>query len=212
MAKIGKRPPRTADAGNGIWDDTWHHIAATYDGATLRLYVDGVEIGDGTATTGDPIEYGFPYGDDDLRIGNYSHVCASASGFIGSLERVRLWDRALSAAEVEERFATCDVLVHATASPGLAGSSNTWTVDGVTPPGSVVLLAGSSGVTPVPGCPGLDIEVASPVVVGTATADADGTARVVRTMRMAAAGKTFEFQAVDRAACAVSNVTETAFP
>ena len=26
-----------------IFDDVWHHVAATYDGSTMRLYVDGVE-------------------------------------------------------------------------------------------------------------------------------------------------------------------------
>src|SRR2546425_705792 len=33
------------------WDGNWHMAAGTYDGSTVRLYLDGVEIGAGTAAT-----------------------------------------------------------------------------------------------------------------------------------------------------------------
>jgi hypothetical protein len=32
-----------------IWDGEWHAVAGSYDGSRLRLYVDGDEIGSGTA-------------------------------------------------------------------------------------------------------------------------------------------------------------------
>lgn len=34
------------------WSTTWHHIAGTYDGSTLRLYIDGTLQGSGTALAG----------------------------------------------------------------------------------------------------------------------------------------------------------------
>src|SRR5205823_14394762 len=44
----GRRPAfghvSSPDAGTGIWDGKWHHVAGTYDGAALRLYVDGHEV------------------------------------------------------------------------------------------------------------------------------------------------------------------------
>ena len=33
-----------------VWDGNWHFVAGTYDGATVRVYVDGTEVGSGTPT------------------------------------------------------------------------------------------------------------------------------------------------------------------
>ncbi|HWI08975.1 MAG TPA: LamG-like jellyroll fold domain-containing protein, partial [Solirubrobacteraceae bacterium] len=44
-------------AGNAIWDGAWHLAVGTYDGSRVRLYVDGNEVGAGTAGSG-PIGYG----------------------------------------------------------------------------------------------------------------------------------------------------------
>ncbi|MCA1708687.1 MAG: LamG domain-containing protein, partial [Actinobacteria bacterium] len=35
----------------GIWDGHWHAVAGTYDGAAVRLYADGIEVGSGTPAT-----------------------------------------------------------------------------------------------------------------------------------------------------------------
>ena len=44
-------------APNTVWDGTWHHVAGTYDGAAVRFYVDGAQVGTGTPASG-PIVYG----------------------------------------------------------------------------------------------------------------------------------------------------------
>lgn len=60
-------------------DDAWHHIAGTYDGATVRLWIDGVNVASAALTgpirtdTNPPQLYGLPgspqtYPIDDLRI------------------------------------------------------------------------------------------------------------------------------------------------
>ena len=36
------------DAGASVWDGNWHHIAGTFDGSYVRLYVDGNEVGSST--------------------------------------------------------------------------------------------------------------------------------------------------------------------
>jgi len=81
------------DAGTGIWDGNWHHIAGTYDGAKVRLYVDGVEVGSGTVTT-----KSIAYNANDLYIGSYG------SGFYwkGIIDEVKIYNRALDAIEILE--------------------------------------------------------------------------------------------------------------
>jgi len=39
------------NAGKKIWDNNWHHIIGTYDGKTVRLFVDGKEVGQGVSTS-----------------------------------------------------------------------------------------------------------------------------------------------------------------
>jgi hypothetical protein len=85
------------DAGTGVWDGQWHHAAGTYDGATVRLYVDGVEVGDGTPSTA-PIAYGL-WTSNDLLIGSYAG-CAGLD-FPGTVDEPKIWSRALSAAEIK---------------------------------------------------------------------------------------------------------------
>jgi hypothetical protein len=83
--------------GSGIWDGQWHHIAGTYDGSTLRLYVDGTEVGSGASTTID-IGYGLPT-TDDLIMGKYGGTCHLP--FRGAIDNVRIWDNALTECEIQ---------------------------------------------------------------------------------------------------------------
>jgi hypothetical protein len=87
---------RSPDGGPGIWDGQWHLVTGSFDGATVRLYVDGAEVGSGTPAS-DPIDYG-ALGTRDLFVGHYDG-CA-AHDFDGSVDDVRIYGRALSAGEV----------------------------------------------------------------------------------------------------------------
>ena len=51
------------DAGPAIWDGKWHHVAGTFDGASVRLYVDGKQVGNGTPAAL-KIDYNLPDGND----------------------------------------------------------------------------------------------------------------------------------------------------
>jgi hypothetical protein len=77
--------------------DRWSHLAVTYDGARLRLYVDGREVADRAAagriqTSPDPLWMGGnrPYGEH----------------FDGAIDEVRVYDRALSEREIRHDMAT----------------------------------------------------------------------------------------------------------
>jgi len=85
-------------AATGVWDGEWHHAVGTFDGSVLRLYVDGVLQGK-TDWRGD-----IPYGlrdHNDLVIGNAVTTCQPGGvQYIGDLDELHVWDRALSAKEV----------------------------------------------------------------------------------------------------------------
>ncbi len=84
------------DAGTGIWDGKWHNVIGTYDGSTVRLYVDGREVGSGSPDAA-PIQYDLPTS-NDLAIGNYPWC--SGLGFQGTIDEVKVFDRALGPWEI----------------------------------------------------------------------------------------------------------------
>ncbi len=72
--------------------NTWAYLAATYDGATLRFYVNGVQTASraqtgNIATSANPLQIG-----GDSIYGQY---------FAGMIDEVRIYNRALSAAEIQ---------------------------------------------------------------------------------------------------------------
>ena len=78
-----------------VWDGKWHHVAGTFDGSALRLYVDGRMVGQPTSAS--------------LRI-DYSGIAAGSYlgrfvgdcdlAYRGDLDLARLWPAALSAGQV----------------------------------------------------------------------------------------------------------------
>jgi hypothetical protein len=85
-----------AAAPASIWDGAWHHIAGTYDGAAVRLFVDGTEVGSGTPATL-AIGYDVPF--DDGLLGSFGGPSCLLD-YIGNLDEPRIWRRALSAQEL----------------------------------------------------------------------------------------------------------------
>jgi concanavalin A-like lectin/glucanase superfamily protein/slime mold repeat-containing protein len=80
-----------------IVDNVWYHAAATYDGATWRLYLNGLP--EATLAVNAP-----PRSDSIQHFGLGTTLSSSgaASGFLaGELEEVRIWNRALSQAEIQ---------------------------------------------------------------------------------------------------------------
>jgi hypothetical protein len=88
--------------GPGIWDGAWHHVAGTFDGATVRLYVDGVQVGTGTPAAL-PIAYGLPTSTASLLGAFGGGPCASGDGqlnYAGDLDEPHVWRRALAPDEI----------------------------------------------------------------------------------------------------------------
>lgn len=80
-----------------VWDGRWHHAVGTYDGVTVRMFVDGGEIGSGRPAPSS-IAYGLP--SKSLRLGTYRGDCDLP--FTGDIDAVRIWNLALTQAEVAQ--------------------------------------------------------------------------------------------------------------
>jgi hypothetical protein len=76
--------------------NTWSHLAATYDGAMLRLYVNGIQVG-AQSMTGSIVGTS-----GALSIGGNS---VWGEHFAGSIDEVRIYNRALSAGEIQTDMA-----------------------------------------------------------------------------------------------------------
>ena len=91
----------TSDMNDGVW----HHIVTVRDGENLSLYVDGALEASSTGATGtfDPTQ--------SMRLGKWDHDAHSAGTFyVGSLDDVRIHDRAMDADEVAYWYAETTVV------------------------------------------------------------------------------------------------------
>lgn len=76
----------------------WHHLVGVYDGASGRIYVDGVLVGESASV-------GVPSVARIWKIGNVSGGGTGEGFFHGSIDDVRVYNRALSSDEVQRIFA-----------------------------------------------------------------------------------------------------------
>src|SRR5439155_665278 len=77
---------------SGLAVATWTHLAATFDGATVRLYVNGVQVASQAQTAPLAATTGA------LQIGADGYT---GENFAGRIDEVRIYNRALSAAEIQ---------------------------------------------------------------------------------------------------------------
>jgi hypothetical protein len=70
-----------------VWDGAWHHVVGGYDGARVRLWVDGAQVGGGTPAT---LSIAYGVGSQGVYLGTYRGSCEL--GFKGDIDDVRIWD------------------------------------------------------------------------------------------------------------------------
>jgi hypothetical protein len=96
-------------AWDGIWSNTilqknvWYHIAATWDGTTgangYRIYINGQLDKQQAATQGSILTNTQP-----LTLGNYGPLPTATYALNGTIDEARIWNRALSASEVQQQY------------------------------------------------------------------------------------------------------------
>ena len=94
-AKLAIAP---APASFENWLDTWHHLALTYDGIQMMLYIDGV-LAAQRAQTGAVASVTSPF-----RLGARSEAPGDLTGVVdGRLDNWTLWPTALNSTQIETR-------------------------------------------------------------------------------------------------------------
>ena len=78
--------------------NTFYHVVLTYDGTTLRGYYNGSSFGTPLATSGN----GAGGANDVITLGKDPNN--TANSFVGVVDEVGVWSRAISAAEVTELY------------------------------------------------------------------------------------------------------------
>lgn len=74
-----------------ITDREWHHYAATYDGSTIKIYIDSV-LRASQAVTG------------TLSLSSTLTVPDAGVGYLGKFDEVRIWNRPLVQAEITQLY------------------------------------------------------------------------------------------------------------
>jgi hypothetical protein len=86
-----------AQSATSLTAAQWYFFTGTYDGETVRLYLNGVEVGADTAATGTITSYS-----GSMIIGIHANLASNP--FNGVIDDVRVYTRALSADEVRSLY------------------------------------------------------------------------------------------------------------
>ncbi|HQT45523.1 MAG TPA: LamG domain-containing protein, partial [Candidatus Micrarchaeota archaeon] len=79
---------------------SWHYLVGTYNGSVVSVYLDGA-LKNTTAASGS-----IGVSADNTVLGNYGgpYLTANATAFNGSIDEVRIYNRSLSAAEINQLY------------------------------------------------------------------------------------------------------------
>ncbi|MBS1583516.1 MAG: fibronectin type III domain-containing protein [Bacteroidetes bacterium] len=80
--------------------NTWQHVAGTYDGTTMRAYINGVEVGSLTAS------FSIASSPNPVIIGDWAVSSTGERCFPGKIDEVRVWNKTLSASTLQAHMNT----------------------------------------------------------------------------------------------------------
>ena len=99
----------------------WHHVAASFDGGTMRVYLDGQL----SATCGASPAHSHPA--NPLHIGFFNNAYLGPQYFSGMIDEVRIWIGARSGAEINQ---TMNLSIDASSVNQFPNLVSSWTFDG----------------------------------------------------------------------------------
>ena len=79
--------------------NVWHHVAVTYDGSDVRVYLDAEQVGPTTART-------LNTGNQNLFIGSDGDIDPNDYPYSGLMDEVRIWNRCLTDEEIYIHYAS----------------------------------------------------------------------------------------------------------
>ena len=111
MLRAGSSGIVNFNLGNGWWNElsspsysvtigVWHHIAATYDGTTMKIYVDGVLVASQVSAN-----IYFSSTNQNLMIGSWSNIGRYLNA---AVDEVRVWNVSRTAAEIQH-YMNCEL-------------------------------------------------------------------------------------------------------
>jgi len=92
---VGNSGVEVTSTNVGMPTGTWHHVSATRNGSTWKIYLNGVEVKSGTSNT-TALSLG-----NSFRIGTYAGAGAGAEYYLqGTIDEVKIYNRTLSPTEI----------------------------------------------------------------------------------------------------------------
>ena len=85
------------EAPVSIWNGHWHVVAGAFDGTTVRLFVDGSEMGSGTTV---PLPFSIAYGLPDSSAALFGGYGGCDLSFVGDIDEVSIWSAALPVSQI----------------------------------------------------------------------------------------------------------------
>lgn len=105
-----------------IENNNWYHVAGTFDGTDMRLYVNGIEVGSIVSSMPiNKISSNLFIGDDGSGYNNFE----------GALDEIRIWNKVLTAQEIKANMnlrnipAQANLLLNLDFNQGIASGDNT---------------------------------------------------------------------------------------
>ena len=99
---IGSQNLFESPVSSAISFDVWHHVMATREGTSIKLYIDGVLVDSGT--TSQVMDTSSSFAGHILSMGGTSNGSTAFYGYNGYIDDGRMWTRALSDAEALSVF------------------------------------------------------------------------------------------------------------
>ncbi len=108
---------KTKAASTTLVNNTWYHVAVTYDGSAMTIYLNGVQDGQLTVLSGNE-----RFNTGSFEIGRWTS--ADPRFFVGSMSDVRVYSRALSASELFSQYQSYNSQINLNSSPTSSPTAN----------------------------------------------------------------------------------------